>query len=81
MPTRTNEERARSRAEARRRARLAARGELTETDDEEADPAPAPEPRGGGFLTRLFPPAPPLPNLSGLRLAFTTSGRFENVFT
>lgn len=63
MPTRTNEERARSRAEARRRARLAARGELTETDDEEAEATPTPEARGGGgFLTRLFPPAPPLPN-------------------
>lgn len=62
MPTRTNEERARSRAEARRRARLAARGELTETDDGDEDAAPTPEPRSGGFLARLFPAAPPLPN-------------------
>lgn len=61
MSTRSNDERARSRAEARRRARLAARGEPIESDEEPtAEPAPAA--RGGGFLSRLFPPAPPLPN-------------------
>lgn len=60
MSTRSDEERAASRAEARRRARLAARGELPEDDDAAAED-PEPEPRRG-FLQRLFPPAPPLPN-------------------
>jgi hypothetical protein len=49
-----------SRAEARRRARLAARsepGEEPPTDDQEAPPIR----RGGSLLTRLFPPAAPLP--------------------
>jgi hypothetical protein len=51
----------RSRAEARRRARLAARGEWTGEDEPETvDDAPAGG--GGGFLSRIFPPAPPLPN-------------------
>lgn len=72
MSTRTNEERARSRAEARRRARLAARGEPIETDEEEAD-EPAPAPRGG-FLTRLFPPAPPLPNRPDPLAGFDRNG-------
>jgi len=50
-----------SRAEARRRARLAARGELPEL---EAAVPEEPEPQAprGGFLARMFPPAPPLPN-------------------
>jgi hypothetical protein len=48
----------RSRADARRRARLAARGEIP--DDE--PPAPEEEPQRGGFLRRIFPPVPPLPN-------------------
>ena len=72
MSQRTNEERARSRAEARRRARLAARGEPIETDEEEAD-EPAPAPRGG-FLTRLFPPAPPLPNRPDPLAGFDRNG-------
>lgn len=62
MSTRTNEERARSRAEARRRARLAARGELTEDDEAAPDVGTASAARSGGFLARLFPPAPALPN-------------------
>jgi len=58
MSTRPTNRDERRRAEARRRARLAARGELPEDDDEpEAVEAPA----TGGFLSRLFPPAPPLP--------------------
>jgi hypothetical protein len=58
MSTRSTNRDERRRAEARRRARLAARGELPEDDDEsEAVEAPA----SGGFLSRLFPPAPPLP--------------------
>jgi hypothetical protein len=56
----STDDRSASRAEARRRARLAARGELDEPEPDEPDP----EPRRarGGFLTRIFPPAPPLPN-------------------
>ena len=47
-------------AAARRRARLAARGEWT--DEDEPQPiAEAPTRQGGGFLGRIFPPAPPLP--------------------
>jgi hypothetical protein len=62
MPTSSTDERARSRAEARRRARLAARGELAEpAADETPTDAPS-EGRSGGFLGRLFPPAPPLPD-------------------
>jgi hypothetical protein len=49
-----------SRADARRRARMAARGDLPE--DELQDDVPAPSERSGGFLSRLFPPAPALPN-------------------
>jgi hypothetical protein len=61
MSTRSPDERAAaSRAEARRRARLAARGEWTD-DAETAEDAPEP-PRQGGFLSRIFPPAPPLPD-------------------
>ena len=74
MSTRTNEERARSRAEARRRARLAARGELTENDEAEPDAAAASAPRGGGLLTRLFPPAPPLPNRPDPLTGFDPAG-------
>jgi hypothetical protein len=66
-----------SRAEARRRARLAARGELadeppesTETDADEAR---------GGFLSRLFPPAPPLPNMPPPLAGFDESGPLRPV--
>ena len=62
MSTRSPEERAAaSRAEARRRARLAARGEWTE-DAGPAQDEPEQPSRGGGFLARIFPPAPPLPD-------------------
>lgn len=74
MSTRTNEERARSRAEARRRARLAARGELAEADAEDQDAAGAPQPQGGGFLARLFPAAPPLPNRPDPLIGFDREG-------
>jgi hypothetical protein len=49
-----------SRAEARRRARLAARGEPGEEPPTE-DQGEPPVRRGGSLLTRLFPPAAPLP--------------------
>ena len=54
---------AEDRAEARRRARYAAQGREEEpgwTDKEETDDPEASRP-GGSFLSRLFPPAPPLP--------------------
>ncbi len=50
-----------SRAEARRRARLAARGQARDEEDEPTDREVPAEPRRGTFLTRIFPPAPPLP--------------------
>jgi hypothetical protein len=69
-------DRASSRAEARRRARLAARGELQdeeagETDASAGQPPPA---RSRGFLGRLFPPAPPLPNRPPPLAGFDESG-------
>jgi hypothetical protein len=66
------DDRASSRAEARRRARLAARGELPETDVEATDDAAA-EPRGS-LLSRIFPPAPPLPNKPPPLAGFDESG-------
>lgn len=78
MSTRSSEERARSRAEARRRARLAARGELSETDGDEPEPE-APARRGGGILTRLFPPAPPLPNRPDPLAGFEPEGPLRPV--
>jgi hypothetical protein len=65
-----------SRAEARRRARLAARGELPEDEEEpEEDERQA----RGGFLTRLFPPAPPLPNRPDPLAGFDSSGPLRPV--
>lgn len=54
---------AEDRAEARRRARYAAQGREDEIGGEDqAEAAEAgPSRAGGSFLTRLFPPAPPLP--------------------
>ena len=66
-----------SRAEARRRARLAARGELAEEPPElsETDSGEAP----GGFLSRLFPPAAPLPNMPRALAGFDESGPLRPV--
>jgi hypothetical protein len=73
MSTRSPEDRAASRAEARRRARLVARGELGEDEAESMEPGPEPE-RRGSFLSRLFPPAPPLPNKPDPLAGFDPSG-------
>jgi hypothetical protein len=79
MSTSSTDERARSRAEARRRARLAARGELTDEDVDD-EPAPTPSRRGGGgFLGRLFPPAPPLPNRPDPLAGFDPDGPLRPV--
>lgn len=68
MSTRSTDER----AEARRRARLAARGELPEEDAQDVEAEAVP--RRGGFLQRLFPPAPPLPNRPDPLAGFDASG-------
>jgi hypothetical protein len=79
MSTRSNDERARSRAEARRRARLAARGELPDTDEEDGEAAATPAVRSGGLLTRLVPPAPPLPNRGDPLAGFDGTGPMRPV--
>jgi hypothetical protein len=68
----STEERNASRAEARRRARLAARGELPEP--EIAEPQPDAPPDRGGFLQRVFPPAPKLPNRPDPLAGFSGGG-------
>jgi hypothetical protein len=62
-----------SRAEARRRARLAARGEDLEADEYDEDEDPGPPPRQG-FLSRLIPPAPPLPGKGDPLAGFSYEG-------
>lgn len=67
------------RAEARRRARLAARGlesdETGDASDEQADaPGSSAVPAGGSLLSRLFPPAPPLPGKPDPLAGFTYDG-------
>ncbi|HEX7195416.1 MAG TPA: hypothetical protein VF364_01135 [Candidatus Limnocylindria bacterium] len=68
----SNEDRSASRAEARRRARLAARGDYAEP--ETTEPEAPPRPDRGGFLSRMFPPAPPLPNRPDPLAGFSGSG-------
>ena len=60
MPSRPPSRSDRSRAEARRRARLAAQGQPAEDGDLDDSTPDAPPKSGGGFLSRIFPPAPPL---------------------
>ena len=66
------------RAEARRRARLAARGlesdDTGDGDETEQAAGTSGSPAGGSFLTRLFPPAPPLPGKRDPLAGFTYSG-------
>jgi len=71
------EDRSASRAEARRRARLAARGETPEPIT--GDPEPETRPSRGGFLTRIFPPAPPLPNRPDPLAGFNGGGPLRPV--
>ncbi len=65
------------RAEARRRARYAAVGREDELGpaDEEMETEDGSDSRGrGSFLTRLFPPAPPLPGMSDPLAEFRYDG-------
>jgi hypothetical protein len=78
MSNRSSRIAAANRAEARRRARYLAQGrEVEESDDEQesetatAGRATAPT---GGFLTRLFPAAPPLPGKPEPLAGFTYTG-------
>src|SRR6188472_430519 len=71
MSTQPSDRNSVSRADARRRARMAARGEVVEEPEENVDPEPS---GGGGFLRRLFPPAPPLPGRPDPLAGFDPSG-------
>ena len=69
-----------SRAEARRRSRLLERGEeLAADESDEADADGRPPAAPGGFLGRLFPPAPPLPNRPDPLAGFHYQGPFRSV--
>ena len=68
----TEDRSASRRAEARRRARLSARGELPEP--ETAEPEAEQRPTRGGFLGRMFPPAPPLPGRPDPLAGFSGGG-------
>ncbi len=65
-----------SRAEARRRARLAARGELPPDEPETVDAA---QEQKGGFVSRLFPSAPPLAGRPDPLEGFDPSGPLRPV--
>ena len=68
-----------SRAEARRRARLAAQeGDAGAEEEVEAEPAKR---ASGGFLERLFPPAPPLKGKGDPLATFHYEGRFTRIAT
>lgn len=79
MSNRTSDDRAASRAEARRRARLAARGELTETDESVEASASTSTTSSGGFFSKIFPPAPPLPNRPDPMAGFDRNGPLRPV--
>jgi hypothetical protein len=80
MPNRSR--RAVDRAEARRRARNTALGRSDAVENDEDADAPSSEPaRGtsGSFLTRLFPPAPPLPGKPDPLAGYTYEGPLRGV--
>jgi hypothetical protein len=72
---------AEDRAEARRRTRYAAQGRADDSvaDDEEEAEAAAPSQPSGSFLSRLFPPAPPLPGKPDPLAGFGYQGPFRGV--
>lgn len=74
MPA-TRSRSSRERAEARRRQRQVARGE--EPLHEDLVTTTAATPRPPSLLTRLFPPAPPLPGKGDPLAGFTYRGRFR----
>jgi hypothetical protein len=79
MSSRSGRSTAASRAEARRRARYVAQGREPEDDHQEAEAeaaAPRRAPAGGGFASRLFPPAPPLPGKPDPLAGFGYRGRY-----
>lgn len=76
MSNRAPDERRAARTEARRRARLAARGELHEPDHQPEERAPV---KSGGFLSRIFPAAPPLPNRPDPLAGYDGSGPLRPV--
>lgn len=80
MPNRSRRS-ADDRAEARRRARLAARGDEIDQENEEEAEAPSGQPGAGSgsFLSRLFPPAPPLPGRSDPMKGFAYAGPLPGV--
>lgn len=76
--------RASDRAEARRRARYAALGRagpLTDSSYDQETPEGTPNARqeGGTFLTRLFPPAPPLRGMPDPLAGFSYDGPLRGV--
>jgi hypothetical protein len=78
MPDRSNK--ATARAEARRRARLRAQGQDVEDASEpDTPPSGGGSAPGGSFLTRIFPPTPPLPNLPDPLAGFTYSGPMRGI--
>ena len=83
MSNRSSRIAAANRAEARRRARYLAQGrEVDEADDEqepEATTARGATAPSGGFLTRLFPAAPPLPGKPDPLAGFTYTGRLRGL--
>lgn len=66
------------RAEVRRRARLQAQGRLEEWDEQDEVEA-APPTRAPSMLSRLFPPAAPLPGKGDPLAGFQYTGRFRPV--
>jgi hypothetical protein len=83
MSNRSSRIAAANRAEARRRARYLAQGREPEESDEEQEPETAtarrPTALSGGFLTRLFPAAPPLPGKPDPLAGFTYIGRLRGL--
>jgi hypothetical protein len=82
MSNRSPRRDAESRAEARRRARLEARGQQPDLEEvPEADSAStaAAGRSGGGFLSNLFPPAPPLANQPDVLAGFRYEGPLRPV--
>ena len=73
----STDDRSARRAEARRRARLAARGELGQPESTDLEPERSQE--RGGFLNRMFPPAPPLPGRPDPLAGFRGSGPLRPV--